>query len=363
MTDKKFNLFPPPCSTDNVAQATKINGYHLFAQGNWPKNGYFRLHLIWDDPDDLPLGYSYYIISWHMEHINFEWLQRQSVNAPIIVLTDLQIYDKQQWPPNVTPIRWMYWHNALDQMKQIFGTKYTKDIKYKASALCSRISQSKLLITTALLEYVNREDLIISLSDKVLNKNVHGWQLTGNLILDELLMIFKNKYLGTVIKIDEFDPDVIYQSSVANPNQVAYQQAAIHFSNESFHYSLMDYGNGAFILPGPFLTEKTFKCLLSGTAFISVGQFDVYRTLVELGMKFDYGLDLSFDEDPGNFTRLLKIIDLIKTLNDYSADDLYAMTRNSSEFNQDLIVSGNFYQTCESINHASLDKILTIIWK
>lgn len=361
MNDKQFNLFPSPCNPANAIQAANINGYHLFAQADWPANGYFKLHVVENDPSDLPQGYSYYIVSWHMEHINFEWLQRQSVDAPIVVLSDLQIYDTHQWPTNVIPVRWLYWHYILDRMKKIFGTTYTKNIKYKASALCSRISQSKLLVTTALLEYLNKQDILISLSDKVLDKNVHSWQLTGNTVLDELLQTFKNKYLGTIIKIDEFDPDVIYQSSVANPSQVAYQQAAIHFSNESFHYSLMDYGNGPCILPGPFLTEKTFKCLLGGTAFISVGQFDVYRTLSNLGMKFDYGLDLSFDQDPANFTRLIKIIELVKTLNDYSADDLFAMTRDSSEFNQDLVVSGNFYQTCESANCTSLEKILSII--
>jgi hypothetical protein len=245
----------------------------------------------------------------------------------------------------------------------LFGNTYNKDIKYKASALCSRISQSKLLITTALLEHVNRPDILVGLSANLQDKNVHNWQLSGNQILDELLVIFKDKYLGTVIKMDDFDSNNIFQSHVANPQQVAYQEAALHFNNESFHYSLMDHGNGPFVLPGPFLTEKTFKCLLGCTAFIMVGQFDVYQTLSDLGMQFDYGsLDLSFDQDPGNLSRLVKIIKLIKTLDLYSKQELFEMTRSSSLHNQELVVSGDFYRTCEQLNQNSLTQIIKIIY-
>ena len=78
-------------------------------------------------------------------------------------------------------------------------------------------------------------------------------------------------------------------------------------------------------------------------------------------MKFDYGLDLSFDQDPGNITRLVKLIELVKTLNNYTTQELFEMTKASSLHNQDLIASGEFYQTCELLNQKSLSQILKII--
>lgn len=357
----QLNLFPDRITLTDCKKAGQVKGYHLFNQAEWPNNGYFHLHSIWNDSVDLPAGYNYYIVSWHMEQIDFDWLKRQKVDATIVVLIDFYEYNADIWPDNVVVVRWIYWHYAIDQLCLAFGTTYTKDIKYKVSALCKRITQSKLLVTTAILEYLDKKDSLLSLHDVFEDKNVHGWGSTGNTELDEIQNLFRQKYLGSIINMDDFVHDQHYHYHIYNPAQIAYQQAALHFTNESFHYSLMDHGRGPFITPGPHLTEKTFKCLLGGTAFISVGQFDVYRALGELGMKFDYGLDLSFDQDPGNITRLIKLIELVKTLNNYTAQELFEMTKASSLHNQDLIASGEFYQTCESLNQKSLSQILKII--
>ncbi len=333
-----------------------IRGYHLFKGMQWPDNGYFVLHLNWND-HDLPSGYDYYVLSWHMEYIDFEWLNKQKVDAPILLLCDYNIYDTSMFPSNVTVVKWYYWHVAMKQLQEWFGSTYIKDIKYKISAFCNRITQSKVVATSALLENISREQLLLSVSDWLEDKNVHHWNPTGNAELDYYADCFKNKYLGTKIVMDEFDNSLNYQRYTGNPAQIAYQQAAIHFTNESFHYSLMHDGDKKYILPGPNFSEKTMKCWLGATAFIPVGQFDVYQTMSDLGMKFDYNLDLSFDQEPGNLIRLEKIVKLIKDLNNYSADDLYEMTRSSSEHNQELLVSGDFYQTLEKRNQNSLEQI------
>ncbi len=289
-----------------------------------------------------------------MEYIDFEWLRRQKVNAPILILCDYNIYDMSVFPDNVTVIRWYYWHMAMRQLHHWFGQDYTKDIKYKVSVFCNRITQSKMLVTSALMEKLHQDDLLLSLSDWLEEKNVHHWTPTGNATLDYYAKCFKEKYLGTKVSMDTFDQTLNYQRYTGNPAQIAYQNAALHFTNESFHYSLMFEQDKKHILPGPNFSEKTMKCWLGGTAFIPVGQFDVYRTLGELGMKFDYGLDLSFDQDPGNLTRLEKTVKLIEDLNNYTAQELFEMTYNSSKYNQDLIVSGEFYNTLENRNKQSL---------
>ena len=344
-------LFPAPIKLVTTEQASSIDGYALLKHLPRNRNVFFYLHTTWPSSqvnDMLPEGYNYYIVSSHMEHIDFEWLRKQNV-GPIYYLTDFNFYQDYRIE-NVEFLQWVNWHNALNKMILWFGTEYNKNITHKASVFCNRITQSKMIITTALLETLDEKDLLISLSDWIEEKNVHNWEPTGNHMLDNLTNIFRERYLGKKLRMDEWTNEFNLQFYTANPRQIAYQNAAIHFTNESFHYSLMD----DTILPGPHLTEKTFKCLLGGTAFIPVGQFDVYRTLEKFEMHFDYGVDLSFDQDSGNLTRLEKIVKLIAQIAEIDKNDLHTRTKDSSLHNQDLILSGKFAEMCESINQKTL---------
>ena len=350
--DESVMLWPKPIWFDNHQHLQQVKGYHLLKDINWPSHGFFHLHSQCHDliRHKLPDGFRYYVLSWHGEYIHHEWLEAQNIDAPIILLHDWNNYQPNRLPKNVYAVRWIYWHHIFEKMMQWFGVEYTKDIKYKVSAFCNRITQSKLWITTAILKQYHPADRLIGLSDWLEEKNVHHWQKTGNPTLDDLQEEFRIHWLGKKISIDEFGPEQNYQIFTANPAHPAYQQAALHFTNESWHYSLMFENNKEFIYSGPNFSEKTLKCLLGATAFIPVGQFDVYRTLSDLGMIFDYGFDLSFDQDPGNITRATKIIALLQNLDRYSADELFQMTRQSSLHNQELIVSRDFYKVCENHN-------------
>jgi len=120
----------------------------------------------------------------------------------------------------------------------------------------------------------------------------------------------------------------------------------------------MSNGTKTYVEPGPFVTEKTWKCLLSRTAFVPVGQVHTYEWFRQLGLKFDYGeLDLEFDNDAGNLTRLEKIVGLIESLRYWSAQDLYEMTLESTRHNHELVTSTRFWDICEQSN-ADVYKIL-----
>jgi hypothetical protein len=114
-----------------------------------------------------------------------------------------------------------------------------------------------------------------------------------------------------------------------------------------------------YIAPGPFLTEKTFKSILTCTAFIPVGQYRSYQWLANMGLKFDYGaLDLSFDLDPGNNSRMRGLVDLIQSQAAWTAADLYAMTRASTLHNHEYLISGDFGRACERFNRPNLDRMI-----
>ena len=322
------------------------------------KQIYFALFQRWPNYD-LPAGYDYYIVSFHLEVVDISWLKRQKVAGPIIVLADGQNYNLKISGVHFLPF--FYWHYQLQKMQEWFGIKEKITPTYKFSTVCNRISQSKIWITTKLLETAKESSLIV-LSSWFEEKNVHSWHLTGSVKLDQLTQLFRDKYFGQEIKIDDFKNATHNQQNITgNPWQALYQDCAIHFTNESFHYSEMVEDNQVYVWPGPFITEKTLKCLLGSTAVIPVGQFETYKTLSNLGLKFDYEFDTQWDLDPGNLTRSNSIVNLIDHLNQCSVDELVAKTQKSNEYNQNYIVSGSFFKSCEQINEKSITQIVDLI--
>lgn len=313
-------------------------------------------------PCDLPRGHSLYVVSFHYEHVDCVWLikQLEHISAPIIILNDGSSYD-YPWPSNVYFYNFYSWHIHLEQIMSWYPDRQKRNLKYKISAVCNRITQSKMLVATALLENFPRHELLIKLSSWLEEKNVHFRQPTGVEKIDALSDIFYEKYLGQEIRIDDFDYKGTggHQLTQSNPWQPLYLESAIHFTNQSYHYSLMKDQLGTGTRPGPTIDEKTFKCLLSATPFISVAQFDVYNQLSKLGLKFDYGqIDLDWDQDPGNLSRLCSIIDLIVDLKNYTIEDLDNMTKISSEHNADWIWSGDFSRVCRRHNQTIAQNII-----
>jgi hypothetical protein len=322
------------------------------------KKIYFSLFQGWNI-QPLPLGYDYYIVSFHLEAVNIDWLKQQKVTGPIFVLFDGNHYDLNI--PGVHFIPFYYWHYQLEQMQDWFGIQESCVPKYKFSAVCNRISQSKVWIITKLLETAKNSSLIV-LNSWLDEKAVHGWGLTGNVVLDQLTHIFCNQYLGQKIKIDNFDTNVQNQHTITgNPWQPLYQDCAVHFTNESFHYSGMVEDEITYTWPGPFLTEKTLKCLLSGTAFIPVGQFETYKTLTDLGLQFDYDFDTKWDLDSGNLSRAESIIKLIDELNQFTVEQLVNKTKESSKYNQNYIITKKMFNRCQQKNEESINQIFNLI--
>jgi hypothetical protein len=323
------------------------------------KKIYFALFQDWVSTDNLPDGYDYYIVSFHLEPINIPWLKQQKVTGLIIVLSGGTHYDLKL--PGVHFVSFFYWHYQLKQMQDWFGVKEKITPTYKFSAVCNRVSQSKVWIITKLLETAKESSLVV-LNSWLKEKNVHGWQATGNTTLDQLTQVFRDCYSGKEIKIDNFDNATQNKQNITgNPWQPLYQDCAVNFTNESFHYSRMIEDGQEYIWPGPFITEKTLKCLLGGTAFIPVGQFETYKTLTNLGFEFHYDFDITWDLDPGNITRAEKIINLIDQLNQFDVSELVTKTQHSSKHNQNHIVSDKFYQTCNDINATTVDEIVKIL--
>ena len=357
-------LWPQPIEFDHTIRLADLDPFYLEWQDlKWPRRTWFRLFNTYQhfQPFKLPDHYDLYVISYHGEQIDLEWLATLDSSKPVILVSDSNLYDSKILPQNVRHVRWLVWHHFFDRMLTWFGSDLpTKNIQYKVSAICHRITQSKIWTTTAMLEHLPEQDRLIALGDWLIDKDVHSWKLTGNTVLDDLTSIFKRRYLGQIMRFDAFTQQDNNHQTTTNPNSKSLNECALHFTNESFHYSHMLVHDVETILPGPFLTEKTFKCLFSATAFIPVGQFDVYASLQRLGFRFDYDLDLSFDSQPRNLDRFETVVKFIQSLDRFSAEDLYEITRPSSEYNAKLIRTGEFRDICRLENRKNLRNLKSL---
>lgn len=313
---------------------------------------FVHLSAEWSKEKSWPIqpdsGYEQYILSGDNGLSGWGEYVADLYNRPVFVIALPEVY-QESCHQLVTYIPNIYYHKQLAILNTNMTTPVTKKIIYKASALTSRVSQSKVIIFSALTLFLKNESLL-SLHNQIELENVHNWDLTQNKELDDLTAYFQQNWLGKELRIANDNGDHL---STHNP---AYTQCALNFTQESFHYSLMHdtVKNYSKILSGPFVTEKTFKCLLSQTAFISVGQFRTYEWFKLAGLKFDYGIDLSFDQDSGNITRLQKLVHLIQSLCDYSAQDLFDMSQSSSMHNHAIVSGGEFTDFCQKSNAANL---------
>lgn len=346
-----------------------IDRFPYFCEYPWlekykNKNIFIAASAAWDNVGDLPTGFDGYIFIHHVELCSPKWLrqQQQRINAPFYVLLSGNDYGINI--PNTTFIPYTHWHYDLEKTIKWWGIQQTPNrIKYKFSAVNNRITQAKVWVTAKLLEVARNHSLIISNPRWIQDKNVHKWEHCGNIVLDDLTDIFLDKYINLELK-DDFKKGPggeNYQRMNSNPWQPIYTETAVHFTNSSHHYSFMMNDYVPYIFPGPHIDEKTFKCLVAGTSFIPVAQFEVYKSLSRFGLAFDYDFDTSWDNDPGNLSRFESIVKLIDNLNEYSAQELYDKTKDIAIYNQQYILDGKFYKNCKTHNEECVETLHQLI--
>lgn len=343
-------FFPPPTWQNTANNFIQLDVYPWMQALLHREDIFCSFWSSWGTPD-LPVGYDYYLVTYHIETINLEWLQNQKVQGKIVVVFPGRSYNLHK--PNIEFIGYTELHNDLNKMIDWFGIqKVQQDKKYKFSTICNRATQGKIWATTQVLE-CEPNSLVILNTDWIEDKNVHNWEPTGIKFLDNLTDTFRKKYINLKLSDNFNNSTDNNQKTNSNPWQPYYTDTALHVVAGSFHYSHM----GDHIYPGPDIDEKTLKCLLAGTAFLPAMQFEVYDYLQQFGFKFDYDFDISFDTDPGNLTRFEKLCKLIDELSKWTISDIVSATEKSSLYNQAHILNGNFAKECNNYNQKQIEKI------
>jgi hypothetical protein len=339
-------------------------GYEWICNIPTDKSVYLALFQCWPDTP-LPKNYDIYITSFHLEAVDVKWLKKQSqtVSGEIIVLFDGSA--NNYTIPKVRFMSYYYWHIQLEKMMDWFGHDDMKPkvITHKASAFCNRVTSTKLITFTALVEFMGADNCMLVLRNWLEKKNIYNDEQYIPTTLKQLFNLFFSKYHGTEYTIDDFTNSQNYQKHTANPWTTAYQNCAVHFTNESFdttYLHLIDspYSSSLCMHPGPFITEKTLKCLMGRTAFVPIGQYNTYEALERVGFKFEYNFNTSFDNIIRDNDRLVAIVELIKEISEMTADEIYNGTKESSEYNFNYIKGGRFYKDCEIINQYTINEVM-----
>lgn len=315
--------------------------------------------------DDLPPGHRGYIVK--VEGHDLDWLLRQSklVDAPIFVLNGcVNPGDFFDPATSVHWLPWIDWHYHLQAMLQNFSPVVIKRLTKKISSLV-RISKLNKMIALAAVKKYHSHDSIVSLNENLYWRTHLNHSRTGHSDFDALLKEV-DTYANECKYIDDISTYLANNTSLHvklnDFHHPAYQCCAINVTNESFYNSDGWKANErSFTYPGPFLTEKTLKCLLGETAFIANGQFQTYSTLRSLGFEFEYGLNLSYDNIKPDLDRLIAMFRLIQSLESLDIMEIFENTRNSCLHNKEHVLSGKFYAISEKINQETVQYIYSNI--
>jgi len=321
------------------------------------------------DNDDLPLGHRAYVVK--VEGPDTDWIEQQStkIAAPIFIINGIiNDYGAVAHLSNVTWLPWIEWHYQIRSMLRDYSPSVHKNIKKKISCLSRMVRLNRMIAMAAVKTYFGT-DAMISWHGCCYRPGDALQSQTGHAEFDQWLARYYDMSI-TTLHIDDFqmqydvalrhDQD-LFQRHTHDFHFDAYQQCAINVTNESFYTSGQRLHGIDITRPGPFLTEKTLKCLLGETAFIANGNFQTYHTLETLGFKFDYKLDLGYDQISSDLNRLCSMTDVLKTISDIDTMDLFQCTRSSCLANKEHIMSGKFFNICENINEQTVQQILTNI--
>jgi len=282
-------------------------------------------------------------------------------DTQFIYLADVNNYD-HVYPDNVTFFKYRHWYLPLMHvlnninLSQIPNVK-SKKIYKKFSSLSYFRRQFRAIVTLSLLKYAANDSII-------------SWHnLTNDSRHDELIKSLKSdvsfndldwEVLNYKHIIDNYTVDKnYYKSNILDFLNPQYQNCLINFSNETDSFGLYWIDDIRYNRPGPFLTEKTWKPLISGNVLMSSGQPGTYDFLKnDYNIPINYSIDTSFDNVLGDFDRIRQIKNLIESLSTIKLSDLIDQNIDNCELIQNTILTPGYIDQFELFNQSQDIKIL-----
>lgn len=352
--------FFPEAIAEQSTEDSVSSVFHLIYNFAPPPNTYLALNLQWPT-HDIPTNYPRYLLSWHTEYMDVDWLATQCQRVyprPVLCVTDWPCDAASFCIDNLECVTYSTFAAQINILVEHFGiSQNIVPPQYKLSSLSSRITQYKKFITAYLLKNFDHKHMMLSWHAKLRKQDDNhghppGWPELDCLDFDQL-----NSEHFVNHQWDGFAPG-FKPIDNGNWNVPGINLCAVNCTNETWHYNRTIWQGRAFEYPGPYLTEKTMKPLIAGRAVLAVGQYQSHAWLAHLGFSNDYGFDLAFDNDDGDLSRIIKLFKVLDQINSTPLDDLYQRTLAACTYNLNWIKSGKLLEHTNVLNHAARQQIM-----
>lgn len=294
-------------------------------------------------------------------------------NILVLWLADIQTYD-YPLPANVLFITYRHWYVRLEMFQEcyqgIVPRVKNKTHKYKFSSLSYFRRPSRAVVTAALYTYARSSSLF---TWRNIDNDPSGTQA-------ELINTFRNHRLFKDMDWKFFDQDFLMaqdniadimqtdrinfnvRDSMLNVDNIAFGESLININNETDTFGWMDNGIERYNRPGPFLTEKTWKTLITGCALLSSGQPGTMNFLREAyRLPLDYSYDTSYDLEIKDFDRFAGLVETIQNIEKSSLCDLIDANIDTCQRIQDLVLDPDYIKSMRDYNLAQDEKILELL--
>jgi len=295
-----------------------------------------------------------------------QWCQ-MNPEVQFICLGDIDVYD-WVYPDNLQFVDYRFFYCELAQLLELFRHTLVpvknKTYKYKFSSLSHRLRQFRAVVTAKLLS-VAKDDSIISWHNQDnMAPGIHSGLIESVMHMD----CFKDldwSFLHKTTAIDNWDSSYQFKDhphSILDARYPAYQEAFVNINNESFWFGWHHIDKIKHMTPGPYISDKTWKCISTGTMFINNGQPNTYNFLHEkYGIPFNFDIDLEFDTIPGDIDRMRAVLDTIDQLVVRDLSDIIDANIEACEQMQQWILQPGLVQSFVDYNKKQDEYILELV--
>lgn len=278
-----------------------------------------------------------------------------------IWLADLNCYDFPL-PSNVEHIPYRHWYIRLEMFQECFDTKLVpkvknKNITHMFSSLSYYMRQARAVITAAL--QTHAPGSIVSWHNLDNSNGIQryyvdtfrqheyfsnlDWSWFNHTLTVDDYTISRNKVKGNMFEI----------------NNPAYQNAVINFNNETDSMGWLMNSTDCYNRPGPFLTEKTWKSLISGTVLLNSGQPGTMSFLKDTyHLPLNYKIDFAYDDVPQDFDRFNLLVKLIQDLSTCKIQDVIDENIDVCEQVQNMVLNPDYLNLFREFNRQQDDMII-----
>lgn len=336
------------------------------------KNTFFALNVIHFDSEKL-LNHNCkkIVLSFQSEYIDYYdmfYTFNNNKDKVFLLLTDFyfpEAPDKDTethfWPDNVTCIQWISWGEQIKYFANRAGVaKNPRNPSKKLSSLSHRHEFHRSAVTAFILNNFSKNDIILSWHSWTPNKEDIYYLKDDYCIHNEIKKQLNTFNYHEKILLDEPKKSLNYFRNPVNNyfwDIEPYLDCAVNLTNETAYSSVGRIDEMNVVLPTPLITEKTFKALLAGTAFVSVGQPFLLRQLNLLGIRTDFGFPSKYDEKIFEDERMLEIYETLTFIRDTPTEKIYKDSYDAVNHNLRHIRSQKFLENCKHHNRKHIDKI------